>query len=561
MSNTAEIKNIYISNLCNGSLTVSADITEDNDIVEDLDAKSSSVEFHMTDSAITIEGGETTTYDFHENSSLSDNTAINLKYIPAFFSGGTIRVDAIVLTTDDADDKVDITFDVLMYIRDTMRPSWYPYSLELADDTTMADPLVGIVTSPNANVYVDSLSQNTTLSTYFSLGSWIGFRPVVNQWPPDLDQIHMSCLPSVSFRITCKNNLEDSVTLSSLTVLFTINYQTNATLCNLGNKKSTDFCQLYPGPKGLTDPCKLWAIVDGYEGGTLHPTPEIIKVFGYFYSDTDDVQTAVTVVLKPVADTGGTNFPPVVYASEDDVLTVADNTRMIKKGFYGGEYAWVITPAVICQGSEFKDIDVACIRQVNLGTEEEPDMVEEPCNFSDPDAEFLVSVKLRDDIDEVTIDDGITQEEFDAAIAVMKFFNVDTEYVSYDYENSVASMRVLRENIDSTFYDSLAGNLKDFVVLESSRGDVEPFVLIQINSWPTPIPIYSNRPIQFQESLTRCTDGVRTRDVWFYGEKGKEGAISNSILLTSSEKRYRVKMKVTYSKYRNMYVHNEVSTT
>ena len=577
MAEYIELDKIYISNLCNGNISVQADISEITDAVDNNDASQSSVEFHISDSdeeGIEVEGGDTKEYIVEYASEIGDDTTLKMRYIPAFYSGGSVRIDAILMETDDPDSKIDITFDVLMYIDDEVVPGWYPYNLKLTgsgDSEKMCDVLDGIITSPNANVLNESIGENTNLTTQFTIGSWKGMRPIINQWPPFMDGVHIGCLPDVYFKVKCKNNLEDAVRFSSITVSFSFNYDTNATLCNLGNPKSSDFAQLYPGPRNLPsgeNNTNLWAIVDGYSGGSVAVSQEIIKVFGYVYhsGNDGDTESFEVVPLLPVAETGGTNFPPVVYKSNTEILSTYDNTRLNKKGTRGGEVAWVITPAVICQDVHFKEIEVECLKPVSDLPEEEEDgeSVEDtrdrvPCHPSDEDAEFWIKLKLRDDIPEYgegEYSDYLSRGDFDSVIDIVKFFNVDVGYTSYDYENDKSTLVVNRSDIDKTFYDTLGGNLSSYVVLKSSRGDVEPFVMIKINSWTTFIPIYNNNLIEFRESLTQCSDGVRSRDLWVFGEKGDPNALSNVIKVGDmSEKRYRVKLKVVYDRYKNMHVH------
>lgn len=546
---------IYISNLCNGSIAVNANIEEVTESADNNDAKTSTISFAVTHTNPSIGPGET--YE------ILVNTVLNLRYIPAFYTSGRITIDAIVHSTTEPLNKVDLTFDALMYIAPGDMPSWYPYSLDLVDEDgveVMCDQLKDIIDSPRKEVHIEMFGANTNLGCYFNINAWKGMRPIVNRYPPHLtdEGINMGCLPPVSFKITCLNDTSGTTTLSAITVSFSLYYNTNGTLCNLVSDKAPDFCQLYPGPKGLTEPSYLWAIVDGYDGGTLVPNPEVVKVFGYYLKTSTDLayESLNTIVLKPIMETGGTNYPPKVYRSESKILSIYDHDRMLTNGFKSGEVAWVVTPAVVCRELKFKDIDVKCTKHA-VGEEGEGEGGEiapgELCSPNNVDAEFTITIKLRDDVEEVTMAGGLTKVEFAKCIQTVKFFNISKTFESLDKE-----IKILRADIDRTFYDSIANTLEDAVVLESCRNDIDPFALIKINSWETWIPIYTGKPIQFNESLTQCTDGVRTRELWFFGEKDEEGAIANTISISPySKKQYRVILDIMYGKYKNMYLHKE----
>jgi len=534
MSNNevVSLDKFFIDPLCNGTITISSSVAEVVDTVDYPESNNTAAECSASyGTAITITPGGLFEFDFDSTTtSYGDNLGI-LKYIPAFYSSGSIVINAIVQESDDEDGAVDLTFDAMMYVADADKPTWYPYSLELVtdpDDVTlerMPYPMDGMITSPNDNTKHDSIGENTNLTHTFTIGSWVGMRPMVESF--NTDGIKRGHLPPLSFKVTCKNNLESSVTFSSLKVSISFNYASDGTLMNLGSTAVADFCKLYCDPKFInndekTDPSDgedryLWAIADGYSKG------EILHVFGYYRQTQSDSTTKLKCVyLKKVAATEGTNHAAFVYKSDIAVNPVdfSDNYRMVFRGFYSDEYAYVVTPKVICQSDKFKDISVTCMKEV-ISDDEEADTSYIECSPSDVDAIFMIVVKLRDDdIDEIAIVGtrlGVTSDDFNSAIKTIKFYDVDTAFVPYteNEDGTNTAIQVLRSDINKIFYDTLAKSFEEDVILVSSFNDVIPYVELKINSYADYIfPLYDGKSITFNESLSRCTDGVRSRELF-----------------------------------------------
>lgn len=588
---------IYVPALCNGSISITPNITLIDESYKDENSKSETVEFSYTyagedgDDGIIIEGDEL--YEIDIDMDCTDGTNLNyLKYVPAFYSNGTINIDSVIKETDDPDSKVDLVYDVLMYVKAIDKPSWYPYDLDLRDavledDWYSEDPdkkgmayvMEGMINSPNKEVEYNTIGDNTNVPLAFSINSWVGFRPLWTDLPPHKPTVRMGLLPPLSFKVYIKNKLADSVTLSQITISFKFNYDTKAVLMNLGSPSASDFCQLYCGPNKMAgdagenedvtgDPRHLWAIVDGYEGGTDTDQEEIVKVYGYFdkWNATKGYSERQTVVLEPVTSTGGSNFPPVVYKSKEAVIPRFDNDRMVYRGFRSGEVAWVVTQKEMCQGSKFKDVIVKCVKP-SVDEETEEISGYSRCPTNDPDAEFHIWIKLRDDVEEVTCDDGMTIEELEGAIKTVRFFDEDIAFASTTGEGTTdppSNIVFKRLDINKLFYDTLYDTFEESVVLVSMRDDVEPYVEIKINSnqieeqldW---IPLYHGKPLKFNESLSKCTDGIRSREIWFYGDKNDSAAIPNVIELNPDiPYQYRVSFSISAMEYKDMHVHVDV---
>lgn len=596
---------IFISPLCSGNISLTANVEEINEDVTYPENNKTTVEFSFSitdEGGINIPGGDTLIIDYTNIDEGGSGNGITPSYqsgatysgaegtpsnrnwidwIPAFYSNGTIRINAIFMDSDDSSNKVDMTFDALMYIKDGDKPNWFPYSLNLIDDPLdntkkmMPYPMDGIINSSGENIKHETLGDNSNLFHQFSIGAWPGFRPI--EAGINIDGVKRGHLPRPTFRITCKNNLGSAFRLSSLTVSFTFNYAADGILMNLGASYAKDVCQLYCDPKYLNvnekaDPTTgadryLWAIVDGFAAKSqgLIDDSEVVRVFGYYNkTDENNNKTKTTVHLDAVTETAGTNHPAFVYKSDISTNPVAflDNLRMANKGLESGsEFAKVITPKIICQEDTFKQVTVTCVKP-------DPDDVSKDitCNPSDKDAEFIISVRLRDDETEEIASEtrkGVTRDDFNRCVKTIKYFNIDTPYVEgiVDPDTGIQTgVRVKRSDINRIFYDTLYSQYEESVVLESIRGDVEPYALIKINaednktdSW---IPIYNGKPIQFNESLSRCTDGVRSRDLFYFCNKG--GSSPNKIDLGNTPKRYRVTLQVEYGKYKGMTVHKYV---
>lgn len=571
-----KLDDFYIPNLCNGSISIVANVSEVGEIINEVDDKIKTVEFSVSRSAIEIEGN--TKYELVINTSTSGGKNLDyLEYIPAFYSSGSIIIDAVVGDTFDDNGAVNLTFDIPMYIADEDKPDWYPYSLALQadpDDATkeiMCDAMSDMEQCPQKDAIYESISANTSIQTTFSINSWIGFRPIVPKIPPYTNQLHVGCLPPTSFKLIIYNNIPASVILSNVTVSFKFSYDKRGTLMDLGNKSAKEFCQLYCGPNkipgdaenGTSGPDRwAWAIIDGYDGGIDESLVEVKKVFGYFNKTSTDRKSSelMTFAMEPMDDTGSTSFPPFVYRSYIPIIPKYDNDRMVNRGFEAGEKAWPVTQAVVCQSEKFKRVKVTCEKP--SGEIENGKEILMSCSPSDPTPKtaFYVKIELRDDIDEFTCDHGITIKDFNSCIKTMKFFNVDVPYTPYDSKSDTETrMKVLRSDIDKTFYDTLALTYENAVVLKSNRGDIEPFTRIKINSWDTWIPIYNGKSIQFNESLTRCTDGVRSRELFYFGDETDEKSIPNVIKLDeTTEKRYNVGIEIRYQKYTGMHVHKYI---
>lgn len=115
---------------------------------------------------------------------------------------------------------------------------------------------------------------------------------------------------------------------------------------------------------------------------------------------------------------------------------------------------------------------------------------------------------------------------------------------------------ISREAISNLFYDSLHDTYRDSVVLVSKRGDVPDYVNIKINDGQVDvssdwIPLYNNKPLTFHESLTKCIDGVRSRDIFFFGEEQ-----SNTIEIDhESSSRCKATIVVDYDEYKGIYLY------
>jgi hypothetical protein len=465
-----------------------------------------------------------------------------------------------------------------MYVDDADKPEWYPYSLALraanADDEWYGDEpnkkgmayvMDGMINSPNKDITYDSMAANTSVPLSFSINAWNGFRPIVNNFPPFNPEIRMGLLPPVSFKLYIKNNLASNVVLSQLTVSFKFNYNSNAALMCIGSAVASEFCQMYCGPKkmdgdstdGLTGPDReLWAILDGYD------LSEVVKVYGYFdkWNDVKKRNEPQVVVLLPVEETGGSNFPPVVYKSKAAVIPKFDNDRMIYRGFHSGENAWPVTQKELCMSTKFKNVTVISAK-LDVGT-----LTYSYCSPNDENAGFYVFVELRNDIEETTVEDGLTQAEFDAAMKTMRYFNLERTYVqsvspTHSYLPGEAKIAFSRKQINKVFYDTLYDTFENVLVLTSQRDDCEPFVNIRINQnqlseplgW---IPMYDGKPLMFHESLAKCSDGVRCRDILFFGTKDEGTPHANVIEIDyDTKKPYDVMFTITVSEYENMHVH------
>jgi hypothetical protein len=576
------LSNIFIPETCTGELSVVASIEEIRENVKNSDSQRETIEGSKSYTNVIIDGN-----DSYEMILSTTTVGEILRCIPAFYDSGIINVNATVSNTDDPDSEVDITFDLIVEIDDAVRPSWYPYSLERISDPTDAGKylcssvLTGLITSPRINVVRETMGDNTNNPVSFTMNAWKGIRPIVNNILPQKSVI-AGCLPDVTFRLTCYNNLSSAITFSSIEVSISIGYQANCTLGNLGSKSASDYCQLYwdplqvPGDSNTDEDVGvdryLWAIVDGYEGGTGTTLQEIVKVFGYFLKTNGSAKELNTVVLEPISATGGTNYPPVVYRTAVPILPRLDNTRMTYRGPSSGEYAWPVTQELICKDERFLDITVQCKKVVE--TTDDGTQVYLECSPGDEDAEFHITTEIATDIPETTIENGLTKDDIDGAIQTLKFFNIEIPYLGCieqqtssqsndDYATVVSSYThiIQRSNINKVFYDTISTSYKKSVVFISMRNDVEPFILIRINNnqlkesldW---IPIYNGKSITFSESLKYCTDGVRSRDVWFFGDKGRTGVIPNTVEVRCTIPRvYRVNVEIQFDEYVSAYIH------
>lgn len=593
---------IFISPLCSGAISINANVEEASEDIDYPEVNNTAVEFSFSltsEAGITVPASDRIEFDmqsvaplmtvtYHSGAVYTGDAGTSdkaqwMKWIPAFYSSGMIRVNAVFMDSDDSANKVDMTFDAFMYIKNADRPAWYPYSLELIDNPLdsskkmMAYPMDGLITSSGDNIKHETIGDNTNMAHQFSIGAWSSFRPIVADI--NEDGIKRGFLPPTCFKVTCTNNLASAFRLSSITFSFTFNYAGDGTLMNLGSTYAKDVVQLYCDPKYLTQTEKdtptsgatrhIWAIVDGFaaKSSDAIDDSEVVRVFGY-YKKTDSNGTSTTktcVHLDMVPETAGTNHPAFVYKSDisTDPISFLDNLRMASNGLKSGEeYASVITPKLICQSDTFKHVDVTCTK---IDPNDSTQMI--VCNPADKDAEFNIVVKLRSDsVDEientVTGKKGVNKADFDRCVKTVKFCNVDTLYtpVTQDANGNDVGLVVKRTNINKIFYDTLSSNFEELVVLESIRGDIEPYALIKINSADnkvdTWIPIYNGKPIQFNESLSRCNDGMRSRDIFYFCEKG--GNSPNVIEVGETTQRYRVTIEITYSKYKGMEIHKYV---
>lgn len=535
---------IYIPNTCSGEITVSANIHEVSDKVIDNNTKQRSYEFSSSYTAVSINGGDTHVITIEGD----------LDYIPAFYSNGNIVIHTTVGSTDDLDGGVDLLYDAVMYISQSNKPSWYPY-----DTNYDSDVMTSLITSPKKDAVYSSIAANTSIQTNFSICSWTGIRPILRVVNPNEDNSLMGCLPSTSFRITIKNNLSSSIILSNVTISVSFSYSMDSPLMQLGNKTIDNVSYLYPGPKYVGD-TNLWTIIDGYE------PDEVIKVFGYFYETINNKGVLKTVSLLPVEETGGSNHAAIVWKSAEPIVPEADRDRILTRGLREGEKALVITPAIICQDSHFKNVVVLCKKRTDIIVDNTPSYM--LCSPSDEDAIFFVKVVLNKNIEEATVENGIEEDDFNDAISRMFFFNVDTPFLPYD-DDDVDSikeekmMQVKRKDISDIFYDTLGSNYEESVILVSVRDDIEPRIEIKINSYKDWIPIYNNKAIRFSESLMTCTDGVRSRDIWFFGEKSDPKALSNTIKINDNpdigkDHRYDVSISVSYMEYKSIHIHEYI---
>lgn len=577
-TNIRNISNICIPELCTGDIDLIASVQEIREGITDPNAKRDSVECSRSLPDITLVGDGH--YEMVINTANTDNI---LREVPAFYDSGTITVNALVARSDDPDGAIDLHFDLILEVEDSNKPGWYPYSLahivdpDDSDKIACCSALDGTVTSPKEDVEHASIGRNTNLPVTFTLNEWKGFKPIVNRVTSK--GVITGCLPPLTFRLRIYNNLAYDVIFSSISVSISIGYQTNCTLGNLGSKYSSDYCLMYCDPLKLPGDDEnnedegldryIWAIVDGYEGGTGTELQEIVKVFGYYlHTEADNKsKTLKTIVLEPVENTGGANYPPVVYKSKTALLKRIDNTRMIYRGPSSGEQAWVVTQEIICKDGRFFDTVVESKKLLDPEVADSPYI---PCNPGDEDAVFFIRTEIADDIDETTIEDGITVEDINDSIKTLKFFNVDTTYLGCIdpgddemSEDDVDGMthQIARTSINKLFYDTLTLSYEQSVVFMSFRDDVEPYILVKINSnqfkdpldW---IPIYNGKPIKFSESLRYCIDGVRSRDIWFFGDKKDKKCIPNTIEVKCDVPRiYRINIEISYEKYLNSYLH------
>jgi hypothetical protein len=546
----ANLNSIYIHPDTDGNITISAEISKFNDEETAYEySKDTSLMFAATQIPDPILASDTFEWIIDSDTyNTSDETAVRalltgLNDIPAFYTSGTVTINFVVKRTKDPDKKIDLTWDCKAYF--PTPPTWYPYDLTL-NDGEMADALYGLITSNGENVAHETVGKNTNFSKTFGIGTWPDIRPVLVKFVLDSDgnSIKRGCLPPAVFKITCTNNLAYDVELSSVTVNFSFSYAADGMMMDMDNSSRSEVAKLYCAPKkAATNKMYLWAITDGYE------KDEIIRVFGYYNKLNVDGNYKVSTVLNmiPVAGIDDTNNSPYVYRS-DVVISSVDTNRMAYGGITSDEYAKVLTDEVICTEARYRDLDIVVV---------------DGKDPNESDAVFEITVVPRTDTDEL-----LTESEIISAIESIKFYDI-----TKDYEGPLIPILITRAEINPVFYDSLSDYFESAVILVPPSGKLEPMIELNINDKTGWLPITNSTSITFRESLTKCTDGIRSRDIFYYGTRPSETTVvSDEELVTYSasqlansyavralsKNKYKVKIHTVYGRYKKCYVHKDI---
>ena len=378
-----------------------------------------------------------TTFESHTSDQWivqNDKKIENLKYIPAFYDSGFIKVVLTLSDTEDDEDHFNATCD--MKVMFPNYPTWYEGGL--AYDS---QELKEFIKSNNQETMVGSVSPGFRDTFTFNMGTWSGMPPVEFKSVKDYNEaasvvataipITRGCLTTPVFKFTVTNHLSESISLGSVQIGFDYTYNDHGIFMDMvttGNIQG-ELYEIRTLPKGadknrsvtLKDKYPIYGVVQGFD---LFPTCEIVKVWGWYdkYASTENVYYASCLPLFPCEGTFGTNFPTAIWKS-DRLVSEYDFKRIAEKGRTNNDVCKVVTPQILAAGDYtgndqyFRTVKVRC---------------------KDVNNNYNVSYDSKDTIFEITtapatsayIDDACTEADLLSNISKVTFFNVEKDFAT-----------------------------------------------------------------------------------------------------------------------------------
>lgn len=531
-------KPIIIPAECTGDITLTASVKELTKFVADDKTKYTSTVTSFVNlinveiggsSSITFEIDKDTVKDTTiESGEISDCNLLNLKCIPAFYTSGQVHCQYSIGETDNENGKFDVKFEMGMMFEDV--PTWYEGDLSY-------DSLIikNILNSDNSEVNFPSSADYTRYDHTFNISGWSEMPPMVLGWynDPKLGYaIRRACLPPPTFKFTITNGDIGGITLNNVTIRWTWNFNPTDIFMNMrtsgGRRKKRS--RLYTLSNGAEENrlpnlnYPVYAVIDGYEKSLQS---HISKVYGQWniYSGSGDYYFPTTVLLEPVSDMEGPDFPICLYKSKDYCLGSDDFKRITENGWMQEDRVIILDGPTIAQDEHYRTINV------EIANDLDPD---------DQDAVFVITTKPN-----TTIDDQITEGELAASMKYIHFYNVTVEFKP--------TVHIRRNKIDPIFYETLWQTYDKAAILESVAEEPLYYINFSINNYPNLIPIYDGGSVKFSDQLIHAADGVRSSKIFYI-----DGKTPNIINMQNPAKhKYKVKFKCTYNVYKHVYVVND----
>ncbi|MFA5760458.1 MAG: PKD domain-containing protein [Dehalococcoidales bacterium] len=556
-------KPLYLPPECNGDVRITAEITKLSESLNyTKESKTSS-----WDASINFAGGDAgvdgipipaeTAIDVYVDAAefeahpsddwivTADKKIENLKYIPAFYSYGSVVVSIALKETTDENNAFDVKCGMQMQF--PSYPDWYEGTL-----TYTSKVMTNLITSSNSETLIPTTSPGVTHNEEFTIGKFSGMPPIelkdVLNYNIDTSGqtvIERACLSTPQFYFQITNNLATAVTIGNIKITFKFYYDENGLLMNTRSEgaKSKELNYLYTLPAGSEDNrvtglnYPLFGVIDGFK------LAEVIRVFGYYakWDSVNDVYIPTCLTLEPITSSIGTDHPAVLYKSYIDVMdaptrgiTQNDFERLAYKGNADdNDYCKVLTPQLLASNDNYRTINVRC-KQLS------DDSTTYTYGASPDSTDTIFEITTTPN---TTIDEEILATDLTTHIDKLRFFNCEYAFAT--------SIDIPREEIDPVFRERLYTTYKEAPILQSILGEPLYFVNFTINDYGVYFPIEHGKSLEFSDSLSHApNDGVRSSDIFIYSNTtpNKFGIVS------PTKYKYRVRFYYEYAVFQDAFV-------
>ncbi|MFA5760179.1 MAG: hypothetical protein WC877_00190 [Dehalococcoidales bacterium] len=528
-------KPLIISPKCDGTVRITASIKDLERLEYYNSTNTSEIQFYANYDSVTLGSNASTDFIIDKNGSVgaTEVSVANLVKIPAFYDRCTVDVEFRVKGTYrgqtlEVENKLEVKFEEI--------PSWYEESY--IDDVN-GDITKYLIKSDKSIVKSSVIADNSTFTQVYYMDPFGGIPPFIEGWYTPIDKdgnaisdgaLKRALLSPPTFIFTMKNNTASAVTINGLIIKFTFEYKEDGVLMNMGASSiKSERANIYTYSKGIemngdiedaeSTKYPLFCIAENYD------IDEIVKVYGFYgksiqsgdgWSDAFGTFVQLEALTLP-----GTNYAPVLWG-KTEVLPKKDYKRIAYHGTSNLDFAKVITPQMIASDSKYRNIEVT------------------PKQPGDEFSQFgtiCVDITPND-----AIEDKITISELSANVSKLRFFNVEVDFATH--------VEISKGEIDNLFSEMFYRNYKDAPILQSVRCESLYYVEFTINDYATYVPIYNNQTLEFRDTLSYGTVGVRSGDVFYINEN-----IPNKISMRfPTTHKYEVQFNSDYDVYKDTYV-------